>query len=83
MELYYLRGVEKRDLDFLVVENKNPAFAVECKISAKSIQKNTTYFKERISIPKVYQVHLESDEYTRNGVHVLPVLTFCKRLKMP
>ena len=39
----------------------------------------TYYFKERTSIPKFYQVHLEgTEDYEEKGVRVLPFSVFCK-----
>ena len=34
MELRYLRDTDKREVDFVVLKNKKPCFAVECKLKA-------------------------------------------------
>lgn len=55
-ELWYLRNVDKKEVDFLLTVNKKPWIAVETKLSDTSISRNLEYFKERISIPFCYQV---------------------------
>ena len=55
-ELYFLRDVDKREVDFLVTIDGKPWFAVEAKLSDASLSPHLLYFKERLSIPYVYQV---------------------------
>ena len=57
MELRYLRDVEKREVDFVVLKERKPLFAVECKKGDRSISDSLRYFSERTSIPVYYQVH--------------------------
>ncbi len=78
MELRYLRDKDRREVDFVVLKNKKPIFAVECKTGEKDVSKNILYFKERTQIPIFYQVHLGSKDYlSQSGVRVLPFLKFC------
>ncbi|MCP3875656.1 MAG: ATP-binding protein [Desulfobacteraceae bacterium] len=83
MELRFLRDTDKREIDFVVLKEGIPQFAVECKTGEKSISPAIFYFKERTSIPIFYQVHQGTKDYKKNGVRVLPVETFCKALKLP
>ena len=83
MELRFLRDTDKREVDFVVLKEGLPKFAVECKTGEKSISPAVFYFKERTSIPVFYQVHQGTKDYKKNGVRVLPVETFCKELKLP
>lgn len=85
MELRYLRDVDRREIDFVVLQNKKPLFAVECKSGEKSVSRHISYFKNRTNIPKFFQVHLGSRDYVdgNSGCRVLPFLTFCKELKLP
>lgn len=83
MELRFLRDTDKREIDFVVLKEGIPKFAVECKTGEKSISPAIFYFKERTSIPTFYQVHQGTKDYKKNGVRVLPVETFCKELKLP
>ncbi len=84
MELRYLRDTNQREVDFVVLKNKKPLFAVECKTGQKEVSKSILYFKERTPIPQFYQVHLGSADYmSREGVRVLPFIKFCQELNMP
>ena len=58
--LYFLRNVDKKEVDFLVAVDQKPWFAVETKLTAKALSKNLLYFKERLGIPHAYQVVKES-----------------------
>lgn len=60
MELRFLRDTDKREVDFVVLKNKKPLFAVECKTGEKKLSPHIYYFKARTEIPKFYKVHLGS-----------------------
>jgi len=83
MELRFLRDTDKREIDFVVIKDGKPEFAVECKTGEKDISPSIHYFKERVKIPKFYQVHQGQKDYEKNGIRVLPVLTLCKELDLP
>ena len=55
-ELCFLRDVDKREVDFLVTIGGKPWFAVESKLNDASLSPHLLYFKERLSIPSVFQV---------------------------
>ena len=57
MELRFLRDVDKREIDFVLLKDKKPIWAVECKTGEKSLSPYIKYFKERTVIPLFYQVH--------------------------
>ena len=79
MELRYIRDTDKREVDFIVLQDRLPLFAVECKVSEKNLSPHIKYFSERITIPKFYQVHME--EFQRqisDKITILPFLEFCK-----
>ena len=78
MELRYLRDIEGREIDFVVIQDKQPAFAVEVKSGAKAISKSIRYFSERTKIPIFYQVHFAEGRYAEPGVEVLPFAEFCR-----
>ncbi|MBT4762781.1 MAG: ATP-binding protein [Bdellovibrionaceae bacterium] len=81
MELRFLRDTDKREIDFVVLKNKKPIFAVECKTGEKSVSKNIYYFKQRTRIPMFYQVHKQKKDYSpENGIRVLPFIKFCKEV---
>lgn len=79
VELQFLRDSLKREIDFVVVKNRKPLFAVECKTGESSLSPNIAYFAERSNIPKFYQVHLgERDvEIAQHRARIVPFLKFC------
>ena len=84
MELRYIRDTDKREVDFVILKDRHPLFAVECKSSGREPSKAMGYFAKRIpSIAKWYQVHLGEESYDRGPITVLPFVDFCKDLKMP
>ena len=63
MELYFLRDNNQREVDFVILCDGIPAFAVECKTGERNISKHLAYFSKRTDIPIFYQVHMGSDDY--------------------
>lgn len=78
MELRFLRDVDLKEIDFVVLKNNIPLFAVECKTGEKNISKSIYYYRERTKIPKFYQVHLGKAEYSDQNISVLPFEKFCQ-----
>jgi len=83
MDLKFLRDTDKREVDFVVLRDEKPLFAVECKTGEKNINPAIFYFMERTQIPKFYQVHSGERDYEKNGVRVLPVQKFIPSLGLP
>lgn len=83
LELRYLRDIDGREIDFVVIKNNKPLFAVECKTGERQVSKSIHYFKERVEIPHFYQVHLGKSDYLSAGVRVMPFVKFCQSLKLP
>ena len=83
MELRYLRDTDKREVDFVVLKRKKPLFAVECKLSEKSLSPHIKYFKERTPIPHFYQVHLGNKhiEVDKKST-IIPFARFCQDLNL-
>lgn len=81
MELRFLRDTDKREIDFVVMKDKKPVFAVECKTGEKSISPHIFYFKERTNIPHFYQVHLgKIHKQVDDRISIMPFATFCKEV---
>ncbi len=82
--LKFLRDSNGREIDFVIVKNGQPLFAVECKTGAKNVSKNITYFSSRTNIPYFYQVHMEDKDYELADIktRVMPFLQLCKKLKL-
>jgi predicted AAA+ superfamily ATPase len=85
MELRYIRDTDKREVDFAVLRNGVPEFAVECKSGEREASPACRYFRERTNIPKFYQVHLGEQDFgnAESGTRVLPFRTFCKEFALP
>jgi len=83
MDLRFLRDTDRREVDFVVLKEGRPLFAVECKTGEKDISPALFYFKQRISIPNCYQVHTGTRDYDKEGIRVLPFVAFCRDLLMP
>ena len=85
MELRYLRDVDKREIDFVVLKDKKPLFAVECKTQDTKLSPYIKYFAKRTKIPNFYQVHTGIKEYEQqeHRVKVMPFINFVKLLEMP
>jgi predicted AAA+ superfamily ATPase len=83
MELRFLRDTDKREVDFVVMKDKKPIFAVECKTGEKSVSPHLHYFKERTHIPLFYQVHLgKLDQQVTDSIRILPFEKFCRELAL-
>lgn len=54
--LYYLRNVNKKEVDFLFTVDEKPWFMVEAKLNDENPSPNIKYFRDRLSVPYCYQV---------------------------
>ena len=83
MELRFIRDTDRREVDFVVIRDSEPLFAVECKSGENSPSPALAYFRQRTQISDFYQVHLAERDYISNGARVLPFRTFCRELALP
>ena len=83
MELRFIRDTDRREVDFVVIRDNRPLFAVECKSGEKAPSSAIRYFRQRTGIVDFYQVHLGERDYLSKGTRVLPFRTFCKELGLP
>lgn len=83
MELRYLRDTDRREVDFVVLKNRKPLFAVECKSGDAAIGPALRYFAERTPIPRFYQTHLGERHYATGKVMVVPFIRLCEELDLP
>lgn len=83
MELRFLRDVYGKEIDFVVLKNKKPIFAVECKTGEKSASPHLSYFSERTNIPMFYQVHQGTkSQFISDKIKILPFGEFCKETRL-
>ncbi|NUM87652.1 MAG: ATP-binding protein [Bdellovibrionales bacterium] len=81
MELRFLRDVDKREVDFVVLQDKKPLFAVECKTGERSVSPHIFYFRDRTAIPRFYQVHLgQAHRQVDERIALMPFAGFCREV---
>ncbi len=83
MDLRFIRDIDLREVDFVVLQEKKPLFAVECKTGEKQLSPHLAYFAERTPIPEFYQIHLGRAKYTKGKITMLPFEDFCRLKEMP
>ncbi len=82
VELRYFRDVDKREIDFVVVENKKPLWCIECKWDKSTVHPALRYFKERFPSCEAIQISAEGkdDFVTPEKIRVMPAKEFLKTL---
>ena len=82
IELRYFRDVDKREVDFVVVENNLPLHFIECKSSGKTQSPSLRYLKLRFPSVPATQVTLDSDVdlITRDGIRICSAHLFLRDL---
>lgn len=73
VELRYFRDVDRREVDFVIVEDGNPLHFVECKKkSGRDISRPLNYLKTRFPSVQATQVSLEDDIdlTTKEGIRI-------------
>lgn len=60
-QLGYLRDLNQREVDFIVIKNGTPWFLVEVKKGTKKIAPSLKYFQQQLKTPFAFQVVLEED----------------------
>ena len=81
-ELRYFRDVDKREVDFVVVENRHPIHFIECKTAEKEVSPALRYLKVRFPSVTSTQVVLEADLdlVTKDGIRVCSANRFLNDL---
>lgn len=82
IEVRYFRDVYRREVDFVVLENKRPLQFIECKLSDTEINPALKYLKERFPKTKAYQISMEGkkDFLSKEDIRVCPATIFLKGL---
>lgn len=83
MELRFLRDTDKREVDFVVLRDRRPLFGVECKSGERALSPSLRYFAERTPVPRWYQVHRGTADFTQGKIRLLGLATFCRELELP
>ncbi len=82
MALCYLRDKNKREVDFVVLKNRKPVFAVESKTGQTDVSRHISYFASRTDIPFFFQVHQGVKDYEVRDMRtrVLPFTRFAAEI---
>lgn len=81
MELRYIRDESGKECDFVVIKDKKALFAVECKLNDTDVAPSLLYFKERLNIPKWYQIHMgDRDRTISPDFKILSFKSFCEEV---
>jgi predicted AAA+ superfamily ATPase len=76
-ELYFLRNVDKKEVDFLVTVDQKPWFAVEAKWQTTEVSSSLHFYREKLHIPFVYQViKTPGIDFIKNNIRVLSASRF-------
>lgn len=81
-ELRYFRDVDKREVDFVIMEDNTPVHFIECKSSGKAQSPSLRYLKVRFPSVPATQVTLDKDVdlETKEGIHICSANLFLKDL---
>lgn len=78
MELRYIRDTTGREVDFVVLRDGKPLFAVECKLDGRPLAPSLFYVAARTAVPRLFQVHAGREDYEKDGIRALPLDTLCR-----
>jgi predicted AAA+ superfamily ATPase len=85
-DLYYLRDIDKKEVDFLITKDRTPYLMVEVKLSDLSLSKHLWHFQRQLQAPFNLQVtyNLKAIEQTcfkdDGGIYIAPAVTFLSQL---
>lgn len=76
LELLYFRDVDRREVDFVVVERRNPVLLVECKLADAEIDRGLRYLKARFPAADAWQISANgtNDYVSAAGIRAAPAL---------
>ncbi len=82
-ELRYIRDETGKECDFVVLKNRKPLFAVECKLCDTNVSTSLLYLRSKLEIPHWYQVHLGEEIRSINpDLTILPFAEFCRKVDL-
>jgi len=73
-EVRYFRDIDRREVDFVLMEKNKPIQFIECKLKQKEINPALRYLKQRFPGVDAAQIALyaEEDYINKDGIHVCP-----------
>ena len=84
-ELRYIRDLQKREVDFVVIRDGEPWFLVEAKHGDTRLSKNLAYFQQQTAAQHAFQVSMQADYvdadcFARHDPTIVPARTFFAQL---
>lgn len=80
-ELFFLRDIEGREVDFLVTVDRKPWLAIEVKSGKENVSKSLVYFVDKLKIPFAYQLVKETGiDYWKNNIRIISADKFLSGL---
>ncbi len=84
-ELCYLRDKEQREVDFIIIKDRQPWFLVESKHSLEKLSPALAYFQGQTKAPHAFQVTLgmefvDADCFREHQPIIVPARTFLSQL---
>ena len=82
LELRFFRDVDRREVDFVVTEDRQPVLLVECKLADGGVGRPLHYLKKRFPRAEAVRIALagERDYRTPEGVRAMPAVRFLRTL---
>jgi predicted AAA+ superfamily ATPase len=77
-ELRYFRDIDRREIDFVITENKKPIKFIECKLTNRDVNPTLRYMKQRFPETEAYQIsfHDTEDFINKYGIRICSAETF-------
>ena len=78
LELRYFRDTDGREVDFVIVEQRQPRLIVECKWADAEVDKNLRYLKAKFPKTEAWQISVtgRKDFVSGEGIRVAPAIKF-------
>ena len=82
LELRFFRDVDRREVDFVVTEDRQPILFLECKLADRDIDRPLRYLKARFPMADAIQIALagQRDHQTPEGIRAMPAAQFLRKL---
>lgn len=82
LELRYFRDVDRREVDFVVTDERAPILLVECKLADREVERGLRYLKARFPAADAFQIACSGrrDYVTPDGIRAMPAVDFLRTL---
>lgn len=82
LELRYFRDVDRREVDFVVVDGRSPTLLVECKLGDMPPDRGLRYLKARFPDTQAWQISSTGikDYVTPEGIRIAPAIELLRLL---